>query len=64
MLCHDIKSVLLTKKNTEKSLKNFFEDCVCPDNNNLVKTKMSLTSLKRLIAKTIRETVYTLTGSY
>ena len=51
MLCHDMKSVLFTKKNTEKSLKNFFEDCVCPDNNNLVvKTKMSLTSLKILIA--------------
>ena len=40
ILCNDVKS-----------LNNLFDDYVCPDNNSvIVKTRMSLISLKRLIA--------------
>ena len=50
MLCNDMTSVLFRKKNS-KNLKNFFDYYAWPDNNNImVKTRMSLTFIKRLIA--------------
>ena len=46
MLCNDMIFVLF-----RKNLKNFFDDYAWPDSNNIiVKTRISLTSIKRLIA--------------